>query len=269
MSMILTLSGMSTSGKTTLAKALTSIAPDYFEETVSVTTRQMRPGEVNGREYYFVDEDTFRDYINANMLTEHVHSHSAYYGTLKSEIERITDKGKSVVMVLEPEGVANIHIMARQAGYSVQSCFLDVDLTTLLDRFFVRIRDQQKRGLTVDINREADRMRTMLIKERAWSSILPWDIRLTNLHCNGEFDRAIGRMVDLHLNPPGINHSDFALSHSTNANKNVPASIFAKIIEKQIHAPIDMTHLAEYVERQVQRCETRFENEREVEGLSP
>lgn len=261
MSMILTLSGMSTSGKSTLAKALTSVAPDCFEETISVTTRKMRPGEINGREYYFVEEAEFKDFISKNLLTEYVNSHSAYYGTLKSEISRIMGKGKSVVMVLEPQGVSNIHKVAQQSDHWVHSCFLEVDLETLLQRFFARIGEQKEKGLSLDLLKEADRMETILIKERAWSDILPWDKRLSNLHINGELDSAIDNLMDLHLGKPEPSHSAFDLRDSDVRSKVLSADILIGIIEDQVRHPISYKKLADKVETLISTPSSPAKNE--------
>lgn len=270
MSMILTLSGMSTSGKTTLAKALTSVAPDCFAETISVTTRRIRPGEIHGREYYFVQEKEFKDYISSNMLAEHVNSHSAFYGTLKSEVSRIMEAGKSVVMVLEPQGVANIQSLAKRDGHVIQSCFLDVDLETLLQRFFARINEQKDRGFSIDFMKEAERMETMLIKEMAWSAILPWDIRLSNLHMSGEFDKAIDRLVDLHLSEPRQNTSEFALSQDV-VERRVSVDMLVDIIKNQMSNPVSLRKLTHKISAMISPQNYRINHGKtdHLSGLSP
>lgn len=72
---------------------------------ISATTRPRRPGETDGREYYFLSEDEFVDKIDAGEFLEHVVFVSGQrYGTLFAEVDRITGSGKSCVLELETEG---------------------------------------------------------------------------------------------------------------------------------------------------------------------
>jgi guanylate kinase len=81
--------------------------PD-LEVAVSATTRDLRAGEQNGREYWFLDEAEFVRRIEAGAFLEHVEFVSARYGTLRSELDRIADDGRICVLELELEGALRV-----------------------------------------------------------------------------------------------------------------------------------------------------------------
>jgi guanylate kinase len=75
---------------------------------VSATTRPRRPGEVEGKDYYFLSEEAFLKRVERGAFLEHVIYVSGRYGTLRSEIERIFAGGKSCVLELETIGAKNV-----------------------------------------------------------------------------------------------------------------------------------------------------------------
>jgi guanylate kinase len=77
---------------------------DDLEVAVSATTRTLRPGEVDGREYYFLSEDEFVRLVEQRAFLEHVVYVGHRYGTLRSEVERIFSEEKSCVLELETRG---------------------------------------------------------------------------------------------------------------------------------------------------------------------
>lgn len=101
------ISGPSGCGKNTVFEELKK-RTDNLEQTVSVTTRSPRVGEKNGVDYYFVTLDEFNRKIAAGDFIEYVKYGDNYYGTPKSEVERIIDSGKNVVLVIEVQGALNI-----------------------------------------------------------------------------------------------------------------------------------------------------------------
>ena len=99
-------SGPSGSGKTTVCRSAAEATPLYY--TTSCTTRAMRPGEVNGKDYFFLTDEEFQHRVDAGGFLEHALVHGRRYGTLKSEvIPRLAD-GQDVVMDLDPQGAAQI-----------------------------------------------------------------------------------------------------------------------------------------------------------------
>lgn len=97
-------SAPSGSGKTTIVRELMSLFPE-LGFSVSATTRLPREGEVNGRDYYFMSLDEFRKKLEhgAFIETEEVYS-GLYYGTLKSEIDRLWAAGKNVIFDVDVKG---------------------------------------------------------------------------------------------------------------------------------------------------------------------
>ncbi len=101
-------SAPSGSGKTTLVKHLLSLEFG-LEFSVSATSRQSRPGETHGKDYYFLSEEEFRGKINNNDFLEWEEVYGGiFYGTLKSEVERIRNNGNHVIFDVDVVGGVNI-----------------------------------------------------------------------------------------------------------------------------------------------------------------
>lgn len=101
-------SAPSGSGKTTLVRHLLSLEFN-LEFSVSATSRQPRPGEIHGKDYYFLSENEFRNKINKGEFLEWEEVYGGiFYGTLKREVERIRNSGKHVIFDVDVEGGVNI-----------------------------------------------------------------------------------------------------------------------------------------------------------------
>ncbi|HLF68543.1 MAG TPA: guanylate kinase [Gaiellaceae bacterium] len=101
---VFVVTGPSGAGKGTLIKGLLELVPN-LEVAVSATTRAQRPGEVNGREYWFLDDEEFTRRVEAREFLEYVpYVSGRRYGTLRSELDRIAADGKVCVLELELEG---------------------------------------------------------------------------------------------------------------------------------------------------------------------
>ncbi len=106
--MILIFSAPSGSGKSTLVNYLLSRRND-LEFSVSCTTRAPRGQEQNGREYYFISNKEFLRRVKNDEFIEYENVYAGtYYGTLKSEIERIEKKGHHVVFDVDVKGGLNL-----------------------------------------------------------------------------------------------------------------------------------------------------------------
>lgn len=238
MSMILTLTGMSTSGKSTLAKALT--ATGIFAEAVSVTTRAMRPGEVDGVDYSFISQEVFDGYVRDGKLLEHVRSHHACYGVPASEVIRIQGEGKSVVMVLEPEGVSSIHQLALKENSNFLSVFVHVNMQVLLERFFDRIQIAKCAGKTVNFEQEAKRMHVMLSQERGWIGRFDWDMTLMNLHVDDNLSKEVDNLLGFHERADQFK----AIPRELKAGREIEClsqADLATLIEQQTITPLTYT----------------------------
>jgi len=104
---IIVVSGFSGAGKGTVMKALTA-KYDKYALSISATTRNPRPGEENGREYFFVSNEEFEKLIKENGLIEHAGYVDHYYGTPRKFVEQQLDAGKDVILEIEIQGALQI-----------------------------------------------------------------------------------------------------------------------------------------------------------------
>jgi guanylate kinase len=105
---VLVVTGTSGAGKGTIERALLPRMLE-LELAVSATTRERRPGEEHGREYWFLDEDEFERLVQEDAFLEHVtHPWGQRVGTLRSEIDRIHGKGKVPLLDLETQGAVAV-----------------------------------------------------------------------------------------------------------------------------------------------------------------
>jgi guanylate kinase len=107
--LVVVVTGTSGAGKGTLEKALLERMPDAFELAVSATTRERRPTEENGREYYFLTGHEFDRLVEQDEFLEYVElPWGARSGTLRSEIDRIQAHGKVPLLDLETDGAIRV-----------------------------------------------------------------------------------------------------------------------------------------------------------------
>jgi guanylate kinase len=124
---VFVVTGPSGAGKGTLIRALVERLPE-LEVAVSATTRQQRPGEENGREYWFLSEQEFAARVEEGGFLEWVDyvSHKRY-GTLRSEIERIAANGRICVLELETDGA----LLAQEELPGACTIFIAADVEEL------------------------------------------------------------------------------------------------------------------------------------------
>lgn len=101
--LMLVLSSPSGAGKTTISRMLLE-DDDNISLSVSVTTRPMRPGEVDGVDYHFVDPDEFGLMLNRQELLEHAKVFDHYYGTPKGAVEEALSAGKDILFDIDWQG---------------------------------------------------------------------------------------------------------------------------------------------------------------------
>jgi len=100
--------GPSGAGKGTLIRELLDRVPE-LESTVSATTREIRPGERNGHEYWFLTPEEFLARIEAGGFLEHIEYVSGHrYGTLRDELDRIEARGHVPLLELETQGALDV-----------------------------------------------------------------------------------------------------------------------------------------------------------------
>lgn len=104
---LIVVSGFSGVGKGTLMKQLVH-SYDNYALSISMTTRQPRPGESDGKEYFFVSREVFEKTIAENGLIEYANYCGNYYGTPKEYVEKQLEKGKDVILEIEIQGALKV-----------------------------------------------------------------------------------------------------------------------------------------------------------------
>lgn len=106
--LLIVISGPSGVGKGTVRKALFEMPKHNLVYSVSMTTREKRPGEVDGKDYYFVSRDEFEHKIEDDKLLEHAEFVGNYYGTPIEKVNEQLDQGNEVVLEIEVEGALQV-----------------------------------------------------------------------------------------------------------------------------------------------------------------
>jgi guanylate kinase len=100
-------SAPSGAGKTTLCKGITD-SLENLTHSISYTTRKPRSGEIDGRDYYFVTADRFRDMVQAGDFAEHAEVHANLYGTSKRVLDDMIREGVDVILDIDTQGARQI-----------------------------------------------------------------------------------------------------------------------------------------------------------------
>jgi len=133
--LVVVVTGTSGAGKGTLEKVLLERMPE-LELAVSATTRDQRPGEVNGREYWFITGEKFERLVEDGEFLEHVDlPWGARSGTLRSEIDRIQAHGHVPLLDLETDGALRV----QETIPGAVTIFVDAPTFEELER---RLRDR-------------------------------------------------------------------------------------------------------------------------------
>lgn len=120
--LLIIMSGPSGVGKGTVTKEVMKDKSLNLFYSVSMTTRPQRPGEENGREYYFVSKEEFQRNIDNNNLLEWAEFVGNRYGTPKDKVEEMRDKGYNVYLEIEVNGTTQV--LKQYSGNDVVSIFL-------------------------------------------------------------------------------------------------------------------------------------------------
>lgn len=90
-----------------MVKQVLQQVPDAWV-SVSATTRQPRPGEVDGEDYYFLDQPHFDELVSQGGFLEWAHVHGNSYGTLKSRVKERIDRGSQVILEIDVQGAFQV-----------------------------------------------------------------------------------------------------------------------------------------------------------------
>ena len=105
--LLIVVSGASGTGKGTVCKKLLSELPNVHY-SISATTRKPRQGEVDGREYYFISEDDFKQWIADGKFLEYAEVYGNFYGTPLTKIEERLNRGEDVLLEIDVQGALNV-----------------------------------------------------------------------------------------------------------------------------------------------------------------
>jgi len=105
--LLFVVSAPSGAGKTSLCRAITD-SLENFTHSISYATRKPRPGEIDGRDYYFVSQQRFQDMISAGDFAEWAEVHSNLYGTSRRVLDDMVEKGIDVILDIDTQGAKQI-----------------------------------------------------------------------------------------------------------------------------------------------------------------
>lgn len=105
--LLILISGPSGTGKGTVCDLLRKNHPEIFY-SISATTRQPRPGEQDGVNYYFYDKEKFRQMIDAGELLEWAEVYGNYYGTPKQKVLDRLNAGEDILLEIDTQGALNV-----------------------------------------------------------------------------------------------------------------------------------------------------------------
>ncbi|MBN8935234.1 MAG: guanylate kinase [Rhizobiales bacterium] len=139
--LMLVLSSPSGAGKTTLSRMLLTVERN-LELSISVTTRQKRPGEVNGRHYHFIDRRRFDQLKQKDDLLEYAEVFGNCYGTPRKPVEKALKQGRDVLFDIDWQGTQQLRERARDDLVSV--FLLPPSSGELARRLHTRAQDDKK-----------------------------------------------------------------------------------------------------------------------------
>ncbi len=157
-------------GKTTIVRHLLNRYKRQLGFSTSATTREKRQHEVDGKDYYFLSPDKFRQKINDGAFVEYEEVYQdQFYGTLKSEIERIWSLGKHIIFDIEVKGATNIKNMY---GDKCMAVFIKPpSFNVLVDRLKNRKSESES-----SLNKRIARMKKELSYESSFDKVLVNDL---------------------------------------------------------------------------------------------
>ncbi len=106
--LVLILSSPSGAGKTTLTRAIADDGGWGLDLSISVTTRQRRPSEIDGRHYHFIDREAFEDLRARDDLLEWAEVHGNFYGTPRRAVEKTLTEGRDMIFDIDYQGTRQV-----------------------------------------------------------------------------------------------------------------------------------------------------------------
>ncbi|MBX2904157.1 MAG: guanylate kinase [Chitinophagales bacterium] len=189
---LIVITSPSGAGKTSIVKKLLQHFRN-FAFSVSATTRDMRSGEVDGKDYYFVSPSAFQQKVAAGEFLEYEEVYEGVmYGTLKSEVERLWAQRKTVIFDIDIKGAANIK---QQFG---SDCFIIFVKPPSKDVLFERLKA-----------RNTENPKTLKMRLKRAEEELKFESKADYVVLNKDFDTAYMRTKNAiirFLNPVPVYH---------------------------------------------------------------
>jgi guanylate kinase len=136
--LLLVISSPSGAGKTSLSRRLIAEHPN-LSLSISCTTRALRPGEQDGREYHFVTSETFDGMVRDQDFLEHAFVHEHRYGTPRGPVEQALQKGRDLLFDIDWQGAMSVH--AGMPNDVVRVFILPPSMAELRRRLHARAQD--------------------------------------------------------------------------------------------------------------------------------
>lgn len=168
---IIVISAASGSGKTTIVRSLLSQMPE-LEFSISATTRSKRENEIDGKHYRFISDKEFEEKISNDEFIEWQQFYDYYYGTLKKDVEKKLNEGKSIVFEVDVKGALSIKNFYNDA---VLIFIMPPSIETLKQRLIQRNTESEN-----DLRKRFERMEMELSYQDKFDHIV----------INDELDRA-------------------------------------------------------------------------------
>jgi guanylate kinase len=161
---LIVISGPTASGKSTLWRRL--VHDHGVEFSVSATTRPMRAGEQDGRDYRFLDDAEFARLVAEDAFLEHAEVHGRHYGTLRAPVEKAIAEGRDILLEIDVQGARQL----QGCGLPMVSVFVEPPSMAVLEQ---RLRT---RG-TED---ETEMRRRLAVVEAEMRNATQYDFRVIN-----------------------------------------------------------------------------------------
>lgn len=176
--LLVIISSPSGGGKTSIIQKILKRNPERYVYSISATTRKPRPGEIDGKDYFFLNEKQFRKDIENNLFLEWENVHGYLYGTPKNYIEKCVDDGKYVLLDLDVNGALEV-----AQNYPEKTITIFISPPSI-EQLIERLRNR-KTDSAGEINRRLERIPMEMEKAKQFDHVV----------INDQLDKTVGQVV--------------------------------------------------------------------------
>lgn len=157
-------------GKTTVVRHLLKKWPDKLGFSISATNRPRRSGEIDGRDYYFLTSEEFHKKVDTGDFVEYEEVYkNRFYGTLRSELERLREENKVIVFDIDVQGALKIK-------KNLDAACLTIFIKPPDEKVLIKRLKERKTESQEDLQSRIDKMRNELSYENCFDKILVNDV---------------------------------------------------------------------------------------------